>query len=85
MPETYATKSETYSDFEVDGVKLSSIIEYCDGKIFWKISPVKWIPIGAEVGNVGVDGYRRAEIFGKKVSGTQVDICSTPRYNARSS
>lgn len=66
MAETYASKSETYSDFEVDGVKLSSIIEYCDGKIFWKISPVKWIPIGAEVGSVGNHGYREAQIFGKR-------------------
>lgn len=66
MAETYASKSETYSDFEVDGVKLSSIIEYCDGKIFWKVSTVKWIPIGAEVGSVGNHGYREAKIFGKR-------------------
>lgn len=66
MAETSDEKSEVAIDFVIDGVKLASIIEYSEGKLFWKISPVSWIPIGAEAGNVGGDGYRRTEIFGKR-------------------
>jgi hypothetical protein len=66
MQEVCHEKPECFSDFEIDGLKLSSIIDYRDGKIFWKISPAKWIPIGTEAGNVGKHGYRELQIFGKR-------------------
>lgn len=68
MAETYIISDDLQanSDFEIDGIPLTSIIEYRDGKIFWKISPVGWIPIGAEAGSIGNHGYIEVEIFGKR-------------------
>lgn len=39
---------------------------YEDGKLFWRISPSNRAPVGAEVGYLHLDGYRRVGFRGVK-------------------
>lgn len=45
--------------------RFNEVFEYCDGKLFWKVSNTNCVRVGQEIGTEYARGYRRVSLDGK--------------------
>lgn len=50
----------------IDHSKLLEILEYKDGKFYWRVKVAKKIIVGSEAGSINSQGYYTIGIFGQK-------------------